>query len=189
LTALVFVHAEQTVNVGFAAASAGLAAARADGWLQHASASAYDAGLADGAGAAGLAGEASDVRDAGGAEAAVSAGLARVGPRGDVPLLSKLVQVYVMDVRAQDGGAALALRWEATGYGGDLFPALDADITLTPAGEGASLLTLDGAYRPPLGALGAALDSMILHRVATSTARSLLSQIAASIAEHTRRSP
>jgi hypothetical protein len=93
-----------------------------------------------------------------------------------------------MNVRTHDGSVALALRWEATGSGGDLFPALDADIKLTPAGAEASLLTLDGAYRPPLGALGAALDTMILHRVATSTARSLLSQIAESIAEQASRS-
>jgi hypothetical protein len=32
-----------------------------------------------------------------------------------------------------------------------LFPALDADITLTPAGEDATVLRLAGAYRPPLG--------------------------------------
>ena len=57
MTAVVFVHAEQTVNVGFAAASAGLAAVRADGWLKHASVSAYDAGLAREAGTSGAAGQ------------------------------------------------------------------------------------------------------------------------------------
>jgi hypothetical protein len=173
LTALVFLHVEQSINVGFAAASAELAAVTADGWLKRASANAYDAGLR---------GEAGSVTDAG------RTGLARVGPRGDARLISKLVQVHVMNVRTHDGSVALALRWEATGSGGDLFPALDADIKLTPAGAEASLLTLDGAYRPPLGALGAALDTMILHRVATSTARSLLSQIAESIAEQASRS-
>ena len=75
----------------------------------------------------------------------------------------------------------LTLRWEATGPGGALFPTLDADITLTPAGPDTSLLTLDGAYRPPLAALGASLDRTILNRVATPTGRSLLSQIAESI--------
>jgi hypothetical protein len=49
------------------------------------------------------------------------------------------------------------LRWEATGPGGRLFPALDADITLTPAGEHATLLGLAGCYRPPLGSWGRGL--------------------------------
>jgi hypothetical protein len=40
----------------------------------------------------------------------------------------------------------------ATGPGGKLFPALDADIWLTPAGEYSARLSLAGAYRPPPGA-------------------------------------
>jgi hypothetical protein len=154
LTALVFVHVEQPISLGFAAAAAGLSVVAANGWLRQASADAYDSGRT---------------------------GLARVGPRGDVPVVSKLVEVYTRDVIVRDGRAVLTLRWEATGPGGGLFPALDADITLTPADAGESLLTLDGAYRPPFAALGMALDRVLLHRVATSTVRSLLSQIAASI--------
>lgn len=46
------------------------------------------------------------------------------------------------------------LRREAAGPYGRLFPALDADITLTPAGQQATVLELAGAYRPPLGAAG-----------------------------------
>ena len=46
--------------------------------------------------------------------------------------------------------AGLALRWEATGAGGRLFPVLDADLTLAPDGEG-TVLPLAGSYRPPLG--------------------------------------
>jgi len=155
LTALVFVHVEQPMSVGFAEATAGLSAMVSNGWLKQASADAYESGRT---------------------------GLARVGPRGDVTLLSKLVEVRVRDLVTHDGSAVLTLRWEATGYGGGMFPALDADITLTPAADGTSLLTLDGAYRPPLAAIGTALDKVILNRVATSTMRSLLAQIAKSIA-------
>jgi hypothetical protein len=151
-----FVHAELPVQVGFQAAAAKLAALVRDGWLTQASADAYDSGMT---------------------------GLARVGPLGEVPGISKLVRVYARDVLAQDHKAVLTMRWEATGASGALFPALDADITLTPAGPDRSLLTLDGAYRPPLAALGASLDRVVLHRVATSTARSMLSQIAESISE------
>ncbi len=167
-------HAEQPLSVGFPAARAALSAVPGEGWLRRASAAAYDSGMND-----------LDARPAG-TDTAGQAVLARVGPRGDVPLMSKLVQVYARDVLTHEGSAVLTLRWEATGYGGGLFPALDADITLTPAGDGASLLTLDGAYRPPLAGIGTALDKVILHRVATSTVRSLLSQLAESIAGRAR---
>jgi hypothetical protein len=111
------------------------------------------------------------------------AGVIRVGPLGTVPGTSKLVRVRFQEVVTRDDSALLALRWEATGPGGGLFPALDADITLTPAGAQATRLTLAGAYRPPLAGLGAALDRAILHRVATATARSLLSRVAAALAD------
>jgi hypothetical protein len=121
------------------------------GWLTQVSEDAYDSGVV---------------------------GLTRVGPLGGVPGASKLVRVYVRDLVTHDGGAVLTLRWEATGPGGGLFPALDADITLSPVSEQESRLTLDGAYRPPLASLGAGLDRVILHRVAAPTMRTLLEQIA-----------
>ena len=111
------------------------------------------------------------------------AGLIRVGPLGAVPGMSKLVRVRFEEVVTRDDSALLALRWEAVGPGGGLFPALDADITLTPAGEQATRLTLAGAYRPPLAGLGAGLDRAALHRVATATARSLLRRVAAALAD------
>jgi len=101
--------------------------------------------------------------------------------------MSKLVNVDVRDLVNRGDTAVLTLRWEATGPSGALFPALDADITLTPAGDEASRLILDGAYRPPLAALGAGLDKVILHHVADATVQSLLSQIAGVIARPENR--
>jgi hypothetical protein len=111
------------------------------------------------------------------------AGLIRVGPIGAVPGVSKLVEVCFRDLVTHDDTALLTVRWEATGPGGGLFPALDADITLSPAGARATRLTLAGAYRPPLAGLGAGLDRAILHRVATATIRSLLSRMADALAD------
>jgi hypothetical protein len=50
------------------------------------------------------------------------------------------------------------------------------------AGEQSTLLKLAGSYRPPLGALGEALDRAILHRVAAATIRNFVSHLAAEIA-------
>jgi len=104
-------------------------------------------------------------------------GLARVGALG----LSREVRVQARELTERDGSAGLAIRWEVTGPGGGLFPVLDADIRLVPAGEQATLLTLAGAYRPPLGSLGQALDRAILHRVAAATIRNFLGRVAAGI--------
>ena len=106
-------------------------------------------------------------------------GLTRVGVEG----ASKLVRVQVRVLSWTDVSAGLALRWEAIGPGGGLFPALDADITLTPAGAGTTL-TLAGAYRPPLGPLGQALDRAVLNRVAAATIRNFLLEVAAQLDDH-----
>jgi hypothetical protein len=105
------------------------------------------------------------------------AGLARVGVAG----VSKLVRVQVRELSWTDRSAGLALRWEATGAGGALFPVLDADLTIAPAGA-VTMLTLAGSHRPPLGSLGEVLDRAILHRVAAATIRSFLAQVAAQLA-------
>jgi hypothetical protein len=146
-----FVSAEALVELSFPAALAGLANLSRGGRLTGVSRAAYGDGLT---------------------------GLARVGPLGEVPGVSKLVEVHVLDVVTRGESAVLALRWQATGPGGGLFPALDADIWLTPAGERSARLSLAGVYRPPLGALGAGLDRAVLHRVADATARSLLARVA-----------
>ena len=95
--------------------------------------------------------------------------------------MSKLVEVHFLEVVARGESAVLALRWEATGPGSGLFPALDADIWLTPAGEHSTRLSLAGVYRPPLGALGAGLDKAVFHRVADATVRSLLARVAGAL--------
>ena len=146
-----FVSAEALVDLGFPAALAGLADLARGGLLTGVSQAAYGDGLT---------------------------GLARVGPRGEVPGMSKLVEVQVLDVVTRGESAVLTLRWQAAGPGGRLFPALDADIWLTPAGEHSARLSLAGVYRPPLGALGAGLDKAVFHRVADATVRSLLARVA-----------
>jgi hypothetical protein len=110
-------------------------------------------------------------------------GLARVGPSGPVPGLSKLVRVQFRDPVQRDGVATLTLRWQATGPMGGLFPVLDADVRLSPVGEQATLLGLDGVYGPPGGLVGAGLDRAILHRIAAGTVRAFLSRLGAALAE------
>jgi len=104
--------------------------------------------------------------------------LARVGPG----VVSKLVRVQVRELSWTEKSGGLALRWEATGAGGKLFPVLDADLTLADFGPRGTLVALAGVYRPPLGALGQALDRAVLHRVAEATIRDFLARVAAELA-------
>jgi len=106
-----------------------------------------------------------------------TADLTRVGAAG----LSKLVRVQLRELSWMDRAAGLAIRWEATGPAGGLFPVLDADLRLASTGDQVTLLTMAGAYRPPLGPLGEALDRVILHRIADATIRHFTVWVAAQI--------
>jgi hypothetical protein len=117
---------------------------------------------------------------AGASHAAYEAGIAviRVGPLGNMPAAGNLVRVSFLDPGDRDGLLQVGLRWEATGIAGDLFPVLDGDVTLTPAGAGAAGMALAGVYRPSMGWLGARLDEAVLHRVADATFYALLRSVA-----------
>ncbi len=149
-----FISHQLVLGVSFQAAQARLENLTQGGWLSTASGGAYADGLA---------------------------ALIRVGPFGDVPGASKLVKVSLLEPVPRDDAMVLSLRWEATGLTGGLFPVLDADLTVTPGDAGQTLMRLDGAYRPPLGGVGAGLDRVLLGRAATATIRSLLTRIADAI--------
>lgn len=103
-----FIGAEIRLEVGFGAAQARMANLARGGLLRRASDEAYHE---------------------------LGTGLARVGPLGSAPGMSGLVEVRFSDIAIHEDSATWAVRWEAAGRGGALFPALDADIKLTPAGE------------------------------------------------------
>ena len=157
LTGLVFVGSEVQLDISFDVARARLVSLIRGGNLLTASQDAYGDGVA---------------------------GLARVGPLGPGPGVSRLVEVKFREPVTSGDSMLVAMRWEAIGPGGGLFPALDADLTLAPAGEEAAVLRLAAAYRPPLGALGAQFDRVILHRVAAATVQGFLGHIGTAIATY-----
>jgi hypothetical protein len=94
--------------------------------------------------------------------------------------MSRLVGVRPGDLVETDGRARLWLRWEAIGSDGALFPALDADLTLSPAGENTTVLRLAGVYRLPDHA-GAGLDPAIVRCFAAVTIRSFIARLACAL--------
>ena len=86
-------------------------------------------------------------------------------------------QAHFLDPIDRDDSTTMAVRWEATGVTGRLFPALDANITLTGEGDQNTGMTLTGMYRSPLGVLGTGIDRALLRHVATATIHSLMTRI------------
>jgi hypothetical protein len=151
IIALMFVAQELTISIGSHAAQARLANLIRGNWLTEMSQAAYGEGLT---------------------------GLLRVGPARPA---ARLVRVAVVEPVYQADTMSVGVRWEASGAAGGPSPVLDATITISPAPEPAtaggtesSRLALAGTYRPPLGRLGAELDTAILSRVANATICSVL---------------
>jgi hypothetical protein len=114
--------------------------------------------------------------------------LSRVGPFGEVAALSKTVRLQLLDPLPIEHGVRLQLRWVATGAAGQLFPALDADLDLLTVDEQNCVLSINAVYDPPLGALGAGIDRLVLHRAARATMRALLREWGRSLTED-RKAP
>jgi hypothetical protein len=94
--------------------------------------------------------------------------------------MSRLAGVRPGDLTETWDCARLWLRWEAIGPDGALFPALDADLALSPAGEKITVLTLAGVYRLPCHA-AAGLDPAIVRLFAAVTIRSFIARLACAL--------
>jgi len=96
------------------------------------------------------------------------------------------------DITETPGRAQLPVHWEVTARGGALFPVLDADLTLTLAGEASTVLALSGVFRPPPGLADAGLDREIVSWFAAAAVRVFLARLASALvhpAGATPRSP
>ena len=111
--------------------------------------------------------------------------LARIGAGWASGLLGREVRIALGGWRPRADGMVVSIRWEAA-EGGRLFPVLDGDLELAPLGPEQCRVILAASYTPPFGPLGHVLDRALLHRLAESTARSFLVQLAAHL-EHMGR--
>ena len=149
-----FLSDQRTLPVGLAAVRARLANLIRDGRLSGASQTAYQEGLDH---------------------------LRWAGPFGSPSGLSRLVEVRFVEPVERAGAVITGMRWEATGATGRSLPALDANITLTPEGDQNTRMKLAGVYRSPFEPLGAGLDRVLLHKVATATIHSLMNRLGAAL--------
>ena len=92
--------------------------------------------------------------------------------------LAKTVEIDSIPAYARGPATVIPLRWTATGPLGSAFPVLDANVELTGSDSGTDLMVV-GSYRPPFGALGVALDRLVMHGVAQATVRRFAVRLAA----------
>jgi hypothetical protein len=147
----VFISDEIPLGVSFEAARLQLRRLASDGILLRTSEYAYAAGINGLAEKAGL--------------AATPARLAGVRPA---------------DLIETSRYARLPLRWQAISPEGALFPALDADLTLSPAGQTTTVLALAGVYRLPRP-VTSGLDPATVRRFADVTIRGFIARLACAL--------
>lgn len=71
----------------------------------------------------------------------------------------------------------LQVQWEATDRPG-LFPLMSAELAVYPLTSTETQLDFSGAYEPPLGALGSAVDSVVGHRIAEASVHRFVRDVA-----------
>ncbi len=71
----------------------------------------------------------------------------------------------------------IKLEWKAA-RAAAIFPAMQADLSIYALSKDETQLDLHGLYRPPLGAIGNALDSLVGHRIAEASVHRFVTDIA-----------
>lgn len=94
----------------------------------------------------------------------------------DAHRLDKRVEIGFGEPHRIPTKTILPMTWHATGVEG-LFPSLEADLEVASLGPNRTQLSISARYRPPMGALGRALDRALLHRVAEATAKDFLDRV------------
>jgi hypothetical protein len=91
---------------------------------------------------------------------------------------TRLADVCLEDLTVTDDCPHIALQWNAIAADGKLFTALLADLTLMPAGDQITVLSLTGSFWPPPARAGAGPDQAILRCCATAAMGSFLDSVA-----------
>ena len=69
------------------------------------------------------------------------------------------------------------LEWEAVSLP-HLFPFMKAELALYPLTATETQLDFSGAYQPPLGVLGSAMNAMVGHRIAEGSVHRFVTDVA-----------
>lgn len=110
----------------------------------------------------------------------------RSGPSGSGSLgaprpLAKEVVIALGHAEMGRSVVTVPVTWRATGAAA-LFPRLEGEIEVTPLAPARTQLRFRGSYRPPFGALGNAVDRLLMARFARATVVDWVDAVARQIA-------
>lgn len=101
---------------------------------------------------------------------------------GAKPRLRKQMEVELGDPVRMGTTMLIPMRWQAASLA-PLFPVLEADVSVVALGPHRSQVSVDGRYKPPLGAVGRMADRILLHRVAEATVGDFLDRVARELSD------
>lgn len=101
----------------------------------------------------------------------------RIGPSWAAGFVTHEVKITLWPPRERGLALARSLTWTPNDWQ-FLFPLLDGDLELAPIGPDQCRISLAATYTPALGRFGVQVDRALLHRVAASTVRSFITQVA-----------
>ena len=104
-----------------------------------------------------------------------------VGVDVAVPVHVEIHSFEQSDVDAEVPTCALHLSWRAD-RAAAVFPQMSAELIARQIGPDETQLAFYGSYKPPLGFIGRAADSMLLHRVAEACVQTFLEGVGRDIA-------
>lgn len=82
----------------------------------------------------------------------------------------------------RDPVTRIDITWKAA-KAAAIFPAMEASLSIYPLSPEETQLELHGLYRPPLGILGSAIDTLALHRVADASVHRFVQEVASLLRE------
>lgn len=97
--------------------------------------------------------------------------------RAGISFASKQVVVRTLPPVVHESGADIAMSWSATGPTRNLYPSLEATVSVEAIDAARTRVRIVGSYLPPFGEAGAVVDRMLGHRIASATARSFLARV------------
>lgn len=107
--------------------------------------------------------------------------LVGVGFGGEGRRLERSVVIELGEPMRFPSRTILPMTWKAASAEA-LFPTLEADIEVAGLGPAQTQLSVSARYKPPLGAVGRAIDKTLLHRVAEATVKDFVDRVAERIA-------
>lgn len=94
--------------------------------------------------------------------------------------IDRRIDVHVGPVQRFAYGVTVRVEWKAARHPG-LYPEFEGHLRLERRDARRSVLRLDGRYAPPAGQIGAAVDRVVMHRVAETSVEDFFKRVAAGL--------